>query len=185
MPKTLNGSAIGKCLSVHTINIRIRGLSAFFRFLSTEGIIPDSPTENISQVRDDEHEEVPGIPDEQIDAIFAAYDDRQFAQWRDKTLILLLLDTGLRIGEALSLTAEQINFKDLTVTVPSRIAKNRKSHEIPISREVAKRLRQLLDETEQNFRKGRSTIYERIWCRLYRRCFSPQIKSIKAKIKYS
>jgi integrase/recombinase XerD len=141
----------GKGLSVHTINIRIRGLSAFFRFLSTEGIIPDNPTENISQVRDDEHEEVPGIPDEQIDAILAAYDDRQFAQWRDKTLILLLLDTGLRIGEALSLTAEQINFKDLAVTVPSRIAKNRKSREIPISREVAKRLRQLLDETQQYF----------------------------------
>jgi integrase/recombinase XerD len=141
----------GKGLSVHTINIRIRGLSAFFRFLSTEGIIPDNPTENISQVRDDQYEEVPGIPDEQIDAILAAYDDRQFAQWRDKTLILLLLDTGLRIGEALSLTAEQINFKDLTVTVPSRIAKNRKSREIPISREVAKRLRQLLDETQQYF----------------------------------
>jgi integrase/recombinase XerD len=50
----------GKGLSVNTINIRIRGLSAFFRFLSTEGIIPDNPTENISQVRDDEHEEVPG-----------------------------------------------------------------------------------------------------------------------------
>lgn len=94
---------------------------------------------------------MPGIPDEQIDAILAAYDDRQFAQWRDKTLILLLLDTGLRIGEALSLTAEQINFKDLTVTVPSRIAKNRRSREIPISREVAKRLRQLLDETQQYF----------------------------------
>ncbi|NWQ40398.1 tyrosine-type recombinase/integrase [Bacillus sp. EB106-08-02-XG196] len=141
----------GKGLSVHTINIRIRGLSAFFRFLSTEGIIPDNPTVNISQVRDDQHEEVPGIPDEQIDTILAAYDDRQFAQWRDKTLILLLLDTGLRIGEALSLTSEQINFKDLTVTVPSRIAKNRKSREIPISREVAKRLRQLLDETQQYF----------------------------------
>ncbi|MGF6951001.1 integrase/recombinase XerD [Neobacillus sp. B4I6] len=141
----------GKGLSVHTINIRIRGLSTFFRFLFNEGMIPSNPMQNISQVRDDAREEVPGIPDEQIDAILASYDDRQFAQWRDKTLILLLLDTGLRIGEALSLTATQIDFKDLTVTVPSQIAKNRKSREIPISREVAKRMRQLLDETQQYF----------------------------------
>lgn len=144
----------GKGLSVHTINIRIRGLSTLFRFLFTEGIIPNNPMQNISQVRDDAHEEVPGIPDEQIDAILSSYDDRQFAQWRDKTLILLLLDTGLRIGEALSLTAVQIDFRKLTITIPSQIAKNRKSREIPISREVAKRLRQLLDETQQYFGDG-------------------------------
>lgn len=141
----------GKGLSVHTINIRIRGLSTLFRFLFTEGIISYNPMQNISQVRDDAHEEVQGVPDEQIDSILSSYDDRQFAQWRDKTLILLLLDTGLRIGEALSLTPEQINFKELTITVSSLIAKNRKSRDIPISREVAKRLRQLLDETQQYF----------------------------------
>jgi integrase/recombinase XerD len=144
----------GKGLSVYTINIRIRGLSTFFRFLFNEGIIPINPMKNILQVRDDAHEEVPGIPDNHIDAILSSYDDRQFAQWRDKTLIILLLDTGLRIGEALSLTADQVDFKELTVTVPSQIAKNRKSREIPISREVAKRLRQLLDETEQYFGEG-------------------------------
>ncbi|TWE08734.1 integrase/recombinase XerD [Neobacillus bataviensis] len=141
----------GKRLSVYTINIRIRGLSTLFRFLFNEGIIPINPMKNISQVRDDAHEEVPGIPDSQIDAILASYDDRQFAQWRDKTLILLLLDTGLRINEALSLTADQVNFKESSITVPSQIAKNRKSRDIPISREVAKRLRQLLDETQQYF----------------------------------
>jgi integrase/recombinase XerD len=60
----------GKGLSVHTINIRIRGLSTFFRFLFTEGIISYNPMQNISQVRDDAHEEVQGIPDEHIDYTF-------------------------------------------------------------------------------------------------------------------
>jgi integrase/recombinase XerD len=141
----------GKGLSVHTINIRIRSLNTFFRFLFTEGIISDNPTENISPLRTDEHEEVQGLSNEEIDKILNSYDDRQFAQWRDKTLILLLLDTGLRIGEALALTENQIDFKDCTVTVPSQIAKNRKHREIPISREVSKRLRQLLDETQSYF----------------------------------
>lgn len=32
--------------------------------------------------------------------ILDSYDDKLFAQLRDKTLVLLLLDTGLRINEA-------------------------------------------------------------------------------------
>ncbi|MFB5933000.1 tyrosine-type recombinase/integrase [Peribacillus frigoritolerans] len=141
----------GKGLSVSTINIRIRTLKTMFRFLTVEGIIPVNPTENISQIKGDEREEVPGLPDEEVDAILASYDDSQFAQWRDKTLILLLLDTGMRIGEALALTADQVDFRQLSVSVPSQIAKNRKHREIPISREIAKRLRQLLDETQSYF----------------------------------
>lgn len=141
----------GKKLSVNTINIRIRTMRTMFRFLKTEGIIETNPMENISQVLDDEQEEVPGLSDEEVDKILATYDDRRYAQWRDKTLVLLLLDCGLRINEALSLTEEQIDFRQLTLYVPSQIAKNRKNREIPMSREVAKRLRQLLDETRSYF----------------------------------
>ncbi|RFU71030.1 integrase [Peribacillus saganii] len=141
----------GKGLSVTTINIRLRTLKTMFRFLYNEGIISDNPTANIAQVRDDERQEVPGLSDEQVDAILAAYDDSQYAQWRDKTLILLLLDTGMRIGEALALTADQVDFRQLAAFVPSQVAKNRKHREIPLSREVAKRLRQLLDETQGYF----------------------------------
>ena len=67
---------------------------------------------------------------------------------------MLLLDTGLRINEAISLTAEQVDFQQNTVFVPSKIAKNRKYREVPISREISKRLRQLLVETEQYFGEG-------------------------------
>ena len=143
-----------KGLSVYTINIRLRNLKAIFRFLYNEEIINKNPTSNIPLVKDDAHEEVQGLSDKEIDLILDSFDDKQFAQWRDKTLVLLLLDTGLRINEAISLTAEQIDFKQNTLLVPSDIAKNRKYREIPISREISKRLKQLLDETEQYFGEG-------------------------------
>ena len=143
-----------KGLSVYTINIRLRNLKTIFRFLFNEEIITKNPTSNIPLVKDDAHEEVQGLTDEEIDSILASYDDKLFAQWRDKTLVLLLLDTGLRINEAISLTAEQIDFQQNTLLVPSNIAKNRKYREIPISREISKRLKQLLDETEQYFGEG-------------------------------
>lgn len=141
----------GKRLSVNTINIRIRTLRTLFRFLYNEGIISKNPMDNIPLVRNDEHEEVPGLTDDEIDKILASYDDKQYAQWRDKTLVLLLLDTGMRINEALSLTIDRIDFKQQTVYIPSEIAKNRKTREIPLSREIGKRLRQLADETQYYF----------------------------------
>lgn len=99
-------------------------------------------------VKDDEYEEVQGLTDEEIDMILDSYDDKQFAHWQDKTLVLLLLDTGLRINEAMSLTVDNVDFQQNTLNVPLAIAKNRKHMEIPISREISKRLKQLLDETE-------------------------------------
>ncbi|MEY2195737.1 tyrosine-type recombinase/integrase [Neobacillus sp. BF23-41] len=143
-----------KGLSVSTINIRLRNLKAIFRFLFNEEIINKNPTMNIPLVKDDAHEEVQGLADKEIDSILESYDDKLFAQWRDKTLVLLLLDTGLRINEAMTLTVDQVDFQQNTVLVPSEIAKNRKYREIPISREISKRLRQLLDETEQYFGQG-------------------------------
>ncbi|MFZ0446941.1 MAG: tyrosine-type recombinase/integrase [Bacillus sp. (in: firmicutes)] len=58
------------------------------------------------------------------------------------------------MNEAVSLTSENIDFHQNTLIVPSSIAKNRKNREIPISREISKRLKQLFDETEQYFGEG-------------------------------
>lgn len=129
-------------------------MKAIFRFLVEEGILNRNPTSNIPLVKDDEHEEVQGLTDTEIDMILDSYDDKLFAQWRDKTLVLLLLDTGLRINEAMSLTEEHVDFQHNTLIVPSEIAKNRKQREIPISREISKRLKQLAAETEQYFGEG-------------------------------
>jgi integrase/recombinase XerD len=157
-----------KGLSVFTINIRLRNLKAIFRFLAEEGIINKNPTVNIPLVKDDEHEEVQGLKDEEVDTILASYDDRSFAQWRDKTLVLLLLDTGLRINEAMSLTVDNVDFQQNALYVPSSIAKNRKHREIPISREITKRLKQLVDETKQYFGEG-----SRIFMNAYGDDFTP------------
>lgn len=143
-----------KGLSIYTINIRLRNIKAIFRFLSEEGILTKNPSSNIPLVKDDLHEEVQGLTDKEIDMILASYDDKLFAQWQDKTLVLLLLDTGLRINEAMSLTEEHVDFQHNTLIVPSEIAKNRKQREIPISREITKRLKQLAAETEQYFGEG-------------------------------
>ena len=58
---------------------------------SMKNIMNKNPTSNIPLVKDDYHEEVQGLSDEEIDLILASYDDKLFAQWRDKTLVLCCL----------------------------------------------------------------------------------------------
>ena len=138
-------------LSINTINMRLKTLKTLCRFLHNDGILADNPMSKIKPVRDDVKEEVPGLSDAEVDLIMASYDTRQFAEWRDKTLILLLLDTGLRINEAVSLTVDQIDVKRSEIFVPSEVAKNRKGRDVPVSRQVAKQLIELYEESRQYF----------------------------------
>jgi integrase/recombinase XerD len=151
-----------KGLSVQTINMRIRSLYTMCSFWLKEGLIDDDPTKTIKQVKSDEQIEVPGIDDEVIRLILRSFDERQFAEFRDKTLILLMLDTGLRINEAVNLTVSQIDFKTGFITVPSEIAKNRKYRDVPVSREVLHRLSELHEDNIRHFRE-----YERIFMNAY------------------
>ncbi|MCQ6275797.1 phage integrase SAM-like domain-containing protein [Bacillus sp. V3B] len=54
-----------KGLSVSTINIRLRNLKTLFRFLINDEIINKNPTSNIPLVKDDVHEEVQGLSDDE------------------------------------------------------------------------------------------------------------------------
>lgn len=138
-------------LSANTVNIRLRTLRTMCRYWATKGIIAENPMEDIENVRTDETEEVPGLSDEEVQTILDSYDEVQYAEWRDKILCLLLLDTGLRINEAVNLTQERADFMTYTLLIPSTVAKNRRNREIPISMEVADLLKELYAETSYYF----------------------------------
>lgn len=138
-------------LSIDTINIRLRTLRTMCRFWHAEGMIETNPMENISQLRKDEDDEVPGLTDAEIELLLSSYDETQFSEWRDKILILTMLDTGLRPTEACELTIDRVDFTRLTLYVPSQVAKNRRNREVPMSREVAKLLKELYEESLRYF----------------------------------
>lgn len=140
-----------KGLSPYTVNLRLRLLKTMCAFWYEEEMITKNPAAKFKKVKSDHVDEVPGLTDVEIERILNYFDERQFAHWRDKTLCLLLLDTGLRIEEAVSLTIDRINLKYCEISVPADIAKNRKAREVPISREIAKRLVKLYEESRQYF----------------------------------
>lgn len=90
-------NSLTKGLSPHTVNMRLRTLKTMCLFWYKDGILSTNPTANIKRVNSDHVDEVPGLSDAEVDRLLSSYDERQFAQWRDKPLCLLLLDSGMRI----------------------------------------------------------------------------------------
>lgn len=138
-------------LSANTVNIRLRTLRTMCRFWYAEGIAKENAMANVKDVSTDQEEEVPGLSDATVDVILSSFNETQFAEWRDKIICLLMLDTGLRPTEAVELTVERIDFRMLTIYVPSQVAKNRRNREVPLSKEVADLLKEIYEESQEYF----------------------------------
>jgi integrase/recombinase XerD len=140
-----------KGLAVNTINIRLRTLRAMCRFWTEEGYIAANPMEKIKPLRKDSVDDMTGYTEKEIKALFSVLDVRQYSGFRDKIIMLLLLDTGIRINELVNVQISHLDVKRSTLTIPAEIAKNRKSRTIPVSRKVMKLLLELHDENKQYF----------------------------------
>lgn len=134
-------------LSPATVNIRIRTMKAFFNWCLRNGYIRKSPMDDIKQQKVDV-DSVTGFTDSQIRRLLEAPDTSTFVGFRDYVIMMTLLDTGLRISELFSLTKADVDFENLTLTVPWEKAKTRKKRTVPISAQTAKLLLELMREND-------------------------------------
>jgi integrase/recombinase XerD len=112
-------------------NTYIKALNAFCRWLHDEGHLSarlELPTLNL------EKRILQTLTDEQIRVLLSGR-PKTFDQWRLHALISLLLDTGVRIEEALTLRTGDVDFDNLLLTV---FGKGRKERRLPFSFELRK-----------------------------------------------
>lgn len=141
-------------LSDTTVNIRLRTLKAIFNQLYRDELIEVNPVEKVKLLRQD-IDLTNGLTDDEVKAILAQPNRRDFVGFRDYVGIVTLLDSGLRIGELLSLRISDIDFQTRFITLSGEINKNRRARMVPISSHAAKLLLQLFDENRQFFTTDR------------------------------
>ncbi len=98
-------------LSEHSLNTKIRCLRSFGRWLVREKWIADSPFEGL---------ELAGAPklrkkvlsEDEINRLFSMFNDKTDIGARDKAILWLFLDTGIRLSELATLTLDSINLTD-------------------------------------------------------------------------
>ncbi|NYV68829.1 tyrosine-type recombinase/integrase [Bacillus sp. Gen3] len=152
--KYIDSDKQGVGLSDTTININLRSLRSLFNFLYNEELIEVNPMERIKQIRQD-IDLTNCFTDDEVKAILRAPNMRDFVGFRDYVAINLLLDSGLRVKELLSLRTSDIDFVTRFITLQGDVNKNRKPRLVPISSHVVKLLFQLVSENVQHFKTDR------------------------------
>lgn len=124
-----------------TINAKIRAIRAIFAWLAEYRYIGKHPFKNYPLVKDNAgHIETFSL--KQVKALLAAPNKRTFTGQRDYTLMLLLLETGVRLNEVAQMNVEDVRLDEGAVLV--REAKNRFARSVPIQSKMREQMRRYL-----------------------------------------
>ena len=104
----------GKQISPNTINNYIRNIKVFYNYLVEERVIRENPLDRIKFLKSKERIKE-SLSKQEINIILSSFDLTTFLGYRDYIITKLLLTTGARIGETLSLLTEDIDFKNKTI----------------------------------------------------------------------
>lgn len=99
-----------QAISTTTINNYIRNLKAFFTWYADSTMSPN-PMEKIRQLRSDRKSQE-FLEDHEVDKLFKIFDRSYYPEHRDCMIIMLILDTGMRIGECLQVTTDDLDLVD-------------------------------------------------------------------------
>ena len=133
-----------------TVNGRIRGLKSAFNWFLQEGYVIKNPMNNVKLQKDD-IDKLPSFNKSQIKRLLSVCDQRSYVGFRDYVFQILLLDSGMRINEALSLRKQDLDVKTRIIELDAKLNKNRRARTIPLSNETIKLLSELILENNIHF----------------------------------
>jgi integrase/recombinase XerD len=126
----------GTGLAPNTINGYLRALKTFFNFLVEEGILAQSPAKRIPKLKTP-LERGTVLTTEELSRLIQRNNGNSFTEKRNRALLILLADTGIRIGELTGLKVSDIDWGDRTLSV---MGKGRKTRSVPFGRQAARAL---------------------------------------------
>lgn len=133
----------GKAVSPATINNYIRNLKVFFTWAVDNKIIKYSPMDKVQFVKV-KRKPKDSISDADFTALIKSIDVTKYFEYRDYVIIQLIMDTGMRLGETLSLTIDDIDLDRRSVLIPADITKSKKERYVFFSNTMAGILRRWL-----------------------------------------
>lgn len=131
-----------KPLSATTISNYIRNIKVFFNYLyEVEREIRKNPVEAIESIKPNRKKK-PLLSKEELQKVMRTFDNTTFHGYRDWLITRLILDTGMRIGECLSLTPDVIDFKTKSILIEN--PKNNQQRYVYFSQKISRELKNWL-----------------------------------------
>lgn len=137
------GYMLAKGLASNTVNGRIKSCKAFFKYLFEEGIIHTNLADELKLVKA-EKKMIQTFTKEQVLALLNQPNRHTFTGFRDYTMMMVMLETGVRIGELLNLKLGDLFLKEMEIRITK--GKGGKARRVPIQKTCLKILKQYLEE---------------------------------------
>lgn len=127
-------------ISNTTINNYLRNMRAFFWWLVEVEYIARSPMSKI-KLLPDERQAREYLEDNEVVKLLKSLDKSFYPEYRDYVLIMLMLDSGTRVGETLSAENSQLDLYERSLHLPADKTKGRKARTVFFSSKTARELR--------------------------------------------
>ncbi|MEB3103737.1 tyrosine-type recombinase/integrase [Ferviditalea candida] len=134
---------LDKGLASNTINGRLKSCKAFFTYLYEEKMTAHNVSEQFDLVIA-EKKMIQTLTKEQVILLLNQPDRNTFSGLRDYTLMMVLLETGMRIGECIALEIDDVNLKECEIRI--KMGKGRKARRVPIQKTCVQVLKSYLAE---------------------------------------
>jgi integrase/recombinase XerD len=132
-----------------TVNIRLRTLRCYLKWLYSEGMTKEDISTKLKLVKVPKDTIHPLSPQE-VKKIFKVLDLSNYADYRDFCIMLVMLETGVRVNEASNIMLSEVNQKLKLLTVRSETSKTREERHLPISAKTMKYLEKLITIAKSN-----------------------------------
>jgi len=135
-----------KGLTGHTINCYLRAIRAFWSWLMTEELIEANPFDKINVPKPPKKVIMP-FSEDQLHALLGVIDTKSPIGLRDWTIIITLLDTGIRVTELTELKLENVNLVQRCLKIRG---KGNKERIVPVGVSVQRALAKYINKYRPN-----------------------------------
>lgn len=132
-----------KPVSATTINNYVRNLKAFFSWLAADRYIQRNPMKRVKFLKA-ERKAREYLTDAEFKKLVNSMDKSYFSEHRDYTMIMLMIDTGMRLGECSMLRVADIDMSRRQIYIHADIAKGVRDRSVFFSLKTERVLRNWL-----------------------------------------
>ena len=133
-------------LSPRTVNNTLRNIKVFTNYLYGEKLISQVPAASL-RYQKEANDTFEVFSDDDVLRLLEAPSQRVYTGFRDYTMMLVLIDTGLRISELTGIKLSDIDFPSRQIYIRAENAKSSVGRLVPLSPKTAKELDKLNEMT--------------------------------------
>lgn len=132
-----------------TINVRMRTLKCYLKWLFNEKYIPEDLSIKLKLVKVPQ-DSIKPLNDIDVRKILKMPNRETYAGFRDFSLMVLMLDCGVRVNETVNIKIDDVNLKEGLINIRGENAKTRIERQVPISSKTCKILKKLIEVDSEN-----------------------------------